>query len=93
MPSPLVGEGSRSSSPHEMGEGSVVQPPTPHPFVLVGRSVSPSPTRREDTIEGARLYLPADFGNATIISSSIRAPGDESWLMHTVVEAGSQSPK
>ncbi len=35
----------------------------------------------------------ADFGNATIMSSSIRAPGDDSWLMHTVVEAGSQSPK
>jgi len=38
-------------------------------------------------------YFPADFGSATIISSSIRAPGDDSWLMHTVVLAGSQSPK
>ena len=38
-------------------------------------------------------YFPADFGSATIMSSSIRAPGDESWLMHTVVLAGSQSPK
>lgn len=33
------------------------------------------------------------FGTATIMSSSTRAPGEESWLMHTVVEAGSQSPK
>jgi hypothetical protein len=38
-------------------------------------------------------YFVADFGSATIMSSSMRAPGDESWLMHTVVEAGSQSPK
>src|SRR5215813_1963603 len=27
------------------------------------------------------------------MSSSIRAPGDDSWLMHTVVLAGRQSPK
>jgi hypothetical protein len=27
------------------------------------------------------------------MSSSMRAPGDDSWLMHTVVLAGSQSPK
>ena len=38
-------------------------------------------------------HFPADFGSATIMSSSTRAPGEESWLMHTVVEAGSQSPK
>src|SRR5450759_1245680 len=35
----------------------------------------------------------ACFGSATIMSSSMRAPGDESWLMHTVVLAGRQSPK
>ena len=33
---------------------------TPHPFVLVPRSVSPSPTRGEGTIESARL-LPCRF--------------------------------
>ena len=47
------------------------------------------PTSHRDTAR----YFPADFGSATIMSSSMRAPGDESWLMHTVVLAGSQSPK
>ena len=36
---------------------------------------------------------PPLFGSATIMSSSIRAPGELNWLMHTVVLAGSQSPK
>ena len=35
----------------------------------------------------------SDFGSATIISSSTRAPGEDSWLMHTIVLAGIQSPK
>ena len=42
---------------------------------------------------GASSYFPALFGSATIMSSSMRAPGEDSWLMHTVVDAGSQSPK
>ena len=33
------------------------------------------------------------FGNTAIMSSSTRAPGVESWLTHTVVLAGVQSPK
>src|SRR5665213_319804 len=33
------------------------------------------------------------FGSATIMSSSTRAPGDDNWLMHTVVLAGFHSPK
>ena len=47
----------------------------------------------ERDCSNGKPYFPADFGSATIMSSSIRAPGDESWLMHTVVLAGSQSPK
>jgi hypothetical protein len=39
------------------------------------------------------VYFPALFGSATIMSSSMRAPGDDNWLMQIVVEAGSQSPK
>src|SRR5438309_968715 len=36
---------------------------------------------------------PAFFETATIMSSSTRAPGDDSWLMQIIVLAGSQSPK
>ena len=66
-------------------------------FHLTGREVGDvrvqqgAETRRK--IEHCRFYFDADFGSATIMSSSMRAPGDDNWLMHTVVEAGSQSPK
>ena len=39
-----------------------------------------------------RAYF-SDFGSATIMSSSTRAPGDDSWLMQIIVLAGIQSPK
>ena len=44
------------------------------------------------TMRNGDRYFP-DFGSATIMSSSTRAPGEESWLMQIIVLAGIQSPK
>src|SRR5450759_3337511 len=49
--------------------------------------------RCDDAGEMGRKRHEACFGSATIMSSSMRAPGDDSELMHTVVLAGRQSPK
>src|SRR5664279_4994639 len=49
--------------------------------------------RVDDAGEMGRKRHEACFGSATIMSSSMRAPGDDSELMHTVVLAGRQSPK
>src|SRR5690242_3054359 len=56
--------------------------PAPHPEAL-GR----------DDEEEVEHHVAADFGSATIISSSTRAPGELSWLTQSVVLAGRQSPK
>src|ERR1700688_2321225 len=49
--------------------------------------------RRDNAGEMRRKRHEAFVGSATIMSRSMRAPGDESWLMQTVVLAGRQSPK
>src|SRR4029078_8145494 len=47
----------------------------------------------DDAREMLRKRHVAFLGSATIMSSSTRAPGDDSWVMQTVVLAGLQAPK